>query len=745
MATSERERGGIRRVRDWRVSGADLQAILGARHGDPFSVLGPHQTDAGLAIRAFVPNADELSVITPDGRALGTLTLKHPHGFFEGLMPEAEPGDHYKLRARNVGGSWEFFDPYAFSPVLGPMDDYLFAEGTHSRVYGRLGAHVMEHEGVWGVHFAVWAPNARRVAVVGDFNSWDGRRHQMRKRHGPGIWEIFAPEVAEGAAYKYEIVGPQGELLPLKADPVGFSAELRPSTASVIARVDQFSWHDEAHRAARAEGDVRRKPMAIYEVHLGSWQRGEDGRFLTYDELADRLVPYAQGMGFTHLELMPITEHPLDASWGYQPVGLFAPTRRFGDPAGFARFVDRAHQAGLSILLDWVPAHFPTDAHGLANFDGTHLYEHEDPRRGYHPDWNTAIFNFSRHEVSATLVSNAMYWFDVFHLDGLRVDAVASMLYLDYSRKAGEWIANEDGSNDNREAVAFLRRVNELAYAHFPGTTMIAEESTAWAGVSAPTYMGGLGFGFKWNMGWMHDTLDYMAQEPVHRQWHHDRMTFGLIYAFSENFILPLSHDEVVYGKKSLLGRMPGDEWQRFANLRAYYGFMWAQPGKKLIFMGGEFAQGGEWQFERGLDWYETEHPLHAGVQALVCALNHLYRDVPALHRLDCEPAGFRWIVADDRAQSVFAWLREGDEPGMPPVAAVSHFTPVLREGYRIGLPYPGRWREILNTDAGVYGGGNKGNAGAIWAEPIPSHGFPASAEITVPPLATVYFLYDPE
>ncbi|WP_459696648.1 1,4-alpha-glucan branching protein GlgB [Acidisoma sp. C75] len=727
------------------MSSADLQAILGARHGDPFGILGPHVTDAGLAIRAFVPHAEELAAITPDGTLLANLACKHPHGFFEGLVPALSPGAPYKLRARNSGGVWEFYDPYAFPPVLGPMDDYLFAEGTHNRVYSRLGAHVMEHEGVAGVHFAVWAPNARRVAVVGDFNTWDGRRHQMRRRHGPGVWEIFAPEVGEGTAYKYEIVGPQGELLPLKADPVGFSAEYRPATASVVARIDRFAWDDAAHLAARAAGDPRRKPMAIYEVHLGSWQRGENGRFLTYDELAERLVPYARDMGFTHLELMPITEHPLDASWGYQPVGLFAPTRRFGDPAGFARFVDAAHRAGLGVLLDWVPAHFPTDAHGLARFDGTHLYEHEDMRRGFHPDWNTAIFNFSRHEVSATLVSNALYWFDVFHIDGLRVDAVASMLYLDYSRKAGEWVPNEDGSNDNREAVAFLRRVNELAYASFPGTTMIAEESTAWAGVSAPTYLGGLGFGFKWNMGWMHDTLDYMAHDPVHRKWCHDRMTFGLIYAFSENFVLPLSHDEVVYGKKSLLGRMPGDEWQRFANLRAYYGFMWAQPGKKLIFMGGEFGHGGEWQFDGALDWHEIEHPLHAGVQALVRDLNHLYRAVPALHQLDCEPQGFRWIVSDDAEQSVFAWLRSGDGEDGAPVAVVSHFTPVLREGYRIGLPFAGRWREILNSDAAFYGGGNQGNGGAVWAEAVESHGFPASALITVPPLATVYFQYDPE
>jgi 1,4-alpha-glucan branching enzyme len=745
VRTSERERGGLRRVSDWRVPASDLNAIVGARHGDPFSVLGLHMTDAGVAVRAFVPHADMLEVITIEGQPLGALTRKHPHGFFEGLVPGLSLGGLYKLRASNAGGTWEMHDPYALPPVLGPLDDYLFAEGTHQRVYERLGAHIMTHEGVAGTHFAVWAPNARRVAVVGDFNGWDGRRHQMRKRLGVGVWELFAPDVPEGTTYKYEIVGQQGELLPLKADPVGFSAELRPSTASVTARIDSFVWEDAIHLERRAKGDPRRKPMAIYEVHLGSWQRGEGNRFLTYDELADRLIPYAQWMGFTHLELMPITEHPLDASWGYQPIGMFAPTRRFGDPAGFARFVDRAHRSGLSVLLDWVPAHFPTDVHGLARFDGTCLYEHEDPRKGLHPDWNTAIYNFSRREVSATLVSNAMYWLDVFHVDGLRVDAVASMLYLDYSRQSGEWVPNEDGSNDNREAVAFLRRVNELSYAIHPGTTMIAEESTAWSGVSAPTYIGGLGFGFKWNMGWMHDTLDYMAHEPVHRQWHHDRMTFGMVYAYSENFVLPLSHDEVVHGKKSIVGRMPGDEWQRFANLRAYYAFMWAQPGKKLLFMGQEFGQIQEWQSDYSLDWHLTQFTVHSGVQSLVRDLNHLYRDHLALHRRDCEPEGFRWIVGDDRAQSVFAWLRYGGAPEIAPVAVVSHFTPVLREGYRIGLPHAGRWREILNTDAESYGGGNKGNSGAIWAEEIPSHGFPASATITVPPLATLYFEYAPE
>ncbi|TPQ46102.1 1,4-alpha-glucan branching enzyme, partial [Prosthecomicrobium hirschii] len=505
-----------------------------------------------------------------------------------------------------------------------------------------------------------------------------------------------------------------------------------------------FVWSDAAHLAARAEGDPRRKPMAAYEVHLGSWQRGEGGRFLSYDELADTLIPYVAELGFTHLELLPVSEHPLDASWGYQPIGLFAPTARFGDPAGFARFVDRAHAAGLGVILDWVPAHFPTDPHGLAAFDGGPLYEHADPRRGFHPDWNTAIYDFGRREVANMLAANALYWLDRFHIDGLRVDAVASMLYLDYSRRAGEWLPNPDGSNDNRDAVAFLRRFNELVYGTHPGTVTIAEESTAWSGVSAPAYAGGLGFGFKWNMGWMNDSLDYMSKDPVHRRWHHDKLTFGLLYAFSENFVLPLSHDEVVHGKGSILGRMPGDEWQRFANARAYYGFMWAHPGKKLLFMGQEFGQTREWNFDAALEWWLLDHAPHRGLKALVGDLNRLYRALPALHARDCEAAGFRWVVADDRDQSVYAWLRLGDRHD-PPVLAVSNFTPVPRPGYRVGLPFAGRWREVLNTDADLYGGSGLGNQGAVVAAAVPSHGLPASAEILIPPLATVYFLYDPD
>jgi 1,4-alpha-glucan branching enzyme len=577
---------------------------------------------------------------------------------------------------------------------------------------------------------------------VGDFNAWDGRRGQMRKRLDSGVWEIFIPGAHEGQRYKYEVLGPAGELLPLKSDPFGFAAEMRPSTASVVARIDGFSWTDEAYMARRAQRAAHREPISTYEVHLGSWRRGWQGEFLTYDQLADALVPYAVEMGFTHLELLPVSEHPLDASWGYQPIGLFAPTSRFGDPAGFARFVDRAHAAGLGVILDWPAAHFPIDAHGLYRFDGTALYEHEDPRRGFHPDWNTAIFDFGRREVSNILLTNALYWLEVFHVDGLRVDAVASMLHLDYSRKAGEWLPNVRGGRENLEAEAFLKDLNVLAHATHPGVLMIAEESTTWPGVSRPVDRGGLGFGFKWNMGWMNDTLDYMGREPVHRRHHHDQLTFGLLYAFTENFVLPLSHDEVVHGKGAILSRMPGDDWRKFANARAYYGFMWGYPGKKLLFMGQEFGQRGEWNFDQGLDWNLLEHAPHAGLRRAVCDLNRLYRETPALHRRDCEPEGFEWLVVDDKAQSVFAWLRRGD-PGDPPVAVICNFTPVPRHGYRIGLPHAGAWREAFNSDAEAYGGSGMGNLGRVTAEPRPSHGLPASAEVTLPPLSAVYLQAD--
>ncbi len=725
----------------WQAREEDVEAVLAARQKDPFAVLGPHFCADGWVIRAFVPDAIRVRAISRDGTPLLELA-RRKDDFFEGLLHGAKERPSYRIEVTNTTATWSYDDGYSFGPALGPMDDYLIAEGTHRQLYKRLGAQITKHEGVDGVLFALWAPNASRVSVVGDFNNWDGRRCQMRKRFDSGLWEFFAPGLGAGVVYKYEMVSAGGVLQPLKADPFGFEGELRPSTASVVADTDDFTWTDSAYMEQRKQGELRRKPMSIFEVHLGSWRRGDGDRFLTYDELADTLIPYTVDLGFTHLELLPVTEHPLDASWGYQPIGLFAPTRRFGDPEGFARFVDRAHAAGLGIILDWVPAHFPTDAHGLAHFDGSTLYEHPDPRKGFHPDWNTAIYDFGRKEVANFLVASALYWIDRFHIDGLRVDAVASMLYLDYSRKPGEWAPNADGGNDNRDAIAFLRRSNELVYGGFPGAFTIAEESTAWPGVSQPTSAGGLGFGFKWNMGWMHDTLEYIARDPIYRRWGHDKLTFGLLYAFTENFVLPISHDEVVHGKGSVIGKMPGDEWQKFANARAYYGFMWAHPGKKLLFMGQEFGQTSEWNSAQALPWWLLEHAPHKGLHAFVRDLNKLYRDTPALHARDCEVEGFRWIVVNDDMQSVLAFLRIGAE-GDKPVAVVCNFTPEPRMGYRIGLPMPGVWREALNSDSSIYGGSNVGNLGSINAETRPAHGFPASAALTIPPLATLFLEYE--
>src|SRR5579862_9809147 len=721
---------------DWRAHKADVDAVLAARQNDPFAVLGAHEYPEGWAIRAFAPGAETLRAVTRDGRLIVELGRREGD-FFEGLATDIKERPTYRLEAANAKAHWSFDDPYAFGPALGPVDDHLLVEGTHQQLYKRLGAQLVTHEGVAGVLFALWAPNAARVSVVGDFNHWDGRRCQMRKRIDSGLWEIFAPGLKVGAVYKYEIISAEGALLPLKADPLGFGAEMRPSTASVVADTEHFSWSDADYMERRKQGDPRRKPMSIFEVHLGSWRRGEDNRFLTYDELAESLIPYVADLGFTHIELLPITEHPLDASWGYQPIGLFAPTRRFGEPAGFARFVDRAHAAGIGVILDWAPAHFPTDAHGLAHFDGRPLYEHWDPKRGFHPDWNTAIYDFGRREVANFLYASALYWVDRFHVDGLRVDAVASMLYLDYSRREGEWLPNPDGSRENREAIAFLRRVNELVYGSFPGAVTIAEESTAFPGVSRPTDHGGLGFGFKWNMGWMHDTLDYISKDPIYRRWSHHKMTFGLLYAFSENFILPISHDEVVHGKGSIVGKMPGDEWQRFANLRLLYGYMFAQPGKKLLFMGSEFGQRREWQHEESLEWHILQYPLHAGAQRWVRDLNRFYRRTCALFELDFSPEGFQWVDYGDAEASVLSFLRK-DRAGTP-VLVVCNFTPVVRENYRIGVPRPGLWHEQLNSDAREYGGSGQGNLGGVDAAPLPAHGHFHSLSLRLPPLAALF------
>lgn len=714
-----------------------LEAIIAGRLVDPFGYLGVHKVGKAWKARVFAPGAETLEAYSLAGKPLGALDQIHEAGIFQGALTVTKQ-QPVRYHASAPHGDWTFIDAYSFGPVLGPMDDYFIAEGSHLRLFDKLGAHIMVHEGVDGVHFAIWAPNAKHVSVVGSFNAWDGRRHAMRCRVAAGIWEIFIPGVHAGEAYKYEIVGSNNVVLPLKADPFAFQSELRPNNASVVSRPLQFNWHDDAHSKHWGSVDVRRQPISTYEVHAGSWRRHEDGSFLSFDELAAQLIPYVVDMGFTHIEFLPISEHPYDPSWGYQTTGLYAPSARFGDPHAFARFVDSAHKVGVGVILDWVPAHFPTDAHGLARFDGTALYEHEDPRKGFHPDWNTAIYNFGRKEVRSFLVNNAIFWAEKYHIDGLRVDAVASMLYLDYSRKEGEWIPNEHGGRENLEAVQFIQDANKAAYAARPGCMMIAEESTSWPKVSQPVYAGGLGFGFKWNMGFMHDTLKFMALEPVHRRFHHDEITFGLLYAFSENFVLALSHDEVVHGKGSLLTKMAGDDWQKFANLRAYYGFMWGYPGKKLLFMGQEFAQRGEWSEERGLDWHELNHAPHDGMRKLVRDLNHAYRTIPALHARDCEAEGFAWLVVDDRENSVFAWGRYA--PGEKPVAIVTNFTPVMRDGYVLPLPARGKWREVINTDATIYGGSGKGNAGVITADGLGVKGQITSARINLPPLATLIF-----
>ena len=725
---------------DWRADDGDVKAIIGGQHANPFGVLGLHEVGDRWIARTFIPHAEHVEALDRDGKPVGELNLRHKEGFFEGpvSISERQP---IRYRARNEGGEWEVQDPYSFGPVLGPMDDFYFGEGSHLRLFDKLGAHAMEFEGVHGTHFAVWAPNARRVSVVGPFNDWDGRRHPMRVRLATGVWEVFVPNVGPGTIYKYEIVGADGKLVPLKADPFAFQSELRPRTASIVADPAPFPWTDQKYMEERGRKDWRRTPVSIYEVHLGSWRRRADGGFMSYDQLAEQLVPYAADMGFTHIEMLPITEHPFDPSWGYQPTGLYAPTARFGDPAGFARFVDAAHAAGLGVILDWVPAHFPTDEHGLARFDGTALYEHEDPRQGYHPDWNTAIYNFGRKEVAGFLVNNALYWLERFHLDGLRVDAVASMLYLDYSRKQGQWVPNQFGGNHNLEAVEFIKRVNSEAYKQHPGILMIAEESTAWSGVSAPTDTGGLGFGFKWNMGFMNDTLRYMSRNPIHRRYHHNDMTFAALYAFSENYVLPLSHDEVVHGKGSLLAKMSGDDWQQFATLRAYFAFMWAWPGKKLLFMGQEFAQREEWSEGKGLDWFLLDAGMHEGVRRLVGDLNAAYRELPALHARDNEPDGFEWLIGNDHANSVFAWARHA--PGDESVVVVSNLTPVPRESYRVPMPKAGRWVERLNSDAGWYAGANTGNQGIVVAHPAEGEHWPAYADIFIPALGTIYLKYD--
>ncbi|MCP5364977.1 MAG: 1,4-alpha-glucan branching protein GlgB [Hyphomicrobiales bacterium] len=726
----------------------DVELILSGRHGDPFSYFGMHHEGPGerLVVRAFLPDATHVHVIEKaSGKDLGELPRIHDAGVFAGPIEREGYVFPYLLRITMASGAIDAEDAYRFPPILGEMDVYLIAEGRHLRLDEKLGSRLMTIDGVDGVGFAVWAPNAGRVSVVGNFNNWDGRRHPMRFRRDCGVWEIFIPGLGEGELYKYEILGADGKLMALKEDPFAFFCEQSPGTAAIVCDLSRYQWRDKDWMDKRMAVNGRDAPISIYEVHLGSWRRNpeEGNRYLTYNELADELVEYVTDMGFTHVEFLPVSEHPFSGSWGYQPLGLFAPTSRFGRPEEFRDLVNRMHRAGIGVINDWVPGHFPSDAHGLGYFDGTHLYEHADPRQGMHQDWGTMIYNYGRVEVADYLLNNALFWLEEYHVDALRVDAVASMLYLDYSRKSGEWIPNKFGGNENLDAVAFLRRMNEVVYERWPDITTIAEESTSWPMVSRPAYLGGLGFGYKWNMGWMHDTLSYMSKDPVFRKYSHDQITFGLTYAFGENYVLPLSHDEVVHGKGSLLGKMSGDRWQKFANLRAYFAFMFTYPGKKLLFMGGEIAQEREWNHDSSVDWHLLSDPMHGGVQNLVRDLNSLYRGCAALHQRDCEPEGFEWIDCTDFEKSVFSYIRRGREPSDFAVI-VCNFTPVVRHGYRIGVPEGGAYIERLNSDSELYGGSNVGNAGAVHAEHFPCHGRDFSLIVNLPPLATLVFLPQP-
>ena len=683
----------------------EYAALVEGRHNNPFAVLGPHAGKEGRVVRALQPHAAKVELVDAAGTPIANMKKIHAGGLYEAALPPRKR--RYALRITDrSGGSYVAEDPYRFPSALGEMDLYLLGEGSDRYIYRKLGAHLCQLQGVAGTRFAVWAPNASRVSVLGDFNGWDGRHHVMRLHPANGIWEMFIPAVGNGAMYKYEIQDSNGKLLPLKSDPYASYHEPPPGNSSIVFDSD-YVWQDGNwmdHRRVEPELD---KPVSIYEVHLGSWRRKDDGSYLSYRDLADELVEYVAQMGFTHVELMPVSEHPFDGSWGYQPIGMYAPTQRFGSPDDFRYFVDRCHTIGIGVIMDWVPAHFPGDEHGLRQFDGTALYEHEDPRKGAHADWGTLIFNYGRREVINYLIGSALYWISEFHIDGLRVDAVASMLYLDYSREEGEWLPNQHGGNENIEAVDFLRRLNTEIHAHC--ATSYAEESTAWPGVSKPVDAGGLGFTYKWNMGWMNDTLSYMSEDPVHRKYHHDKMTFGLVYAFDENFILPLSHDEVVHGKSSILGRMPGDDWQQFANLRAYYTAMFAHPGKKLLFMGDEIAQRHEWNHDRSLDWHLLEYAPHQGVQNLVHDLNNLYQKIAALHEIDFSGDGFEWIRWDDHDSSVLSWIRRDRSGGI--VICIFNFTPIVRDNYQVGVPVAGNYRVVLNSDDERYGGSATGAA----------------------------------
>jgi 1,4-alpha-glucan branching enzyme len=710
----------------------EIDALVEGRHNNPFRILGLHGSGNSRVVRTLQPGAKAVELVERNGDKLASMRRVHKGGLYEAAIPARKRS--YALRITWQSGDTQIIeDPYRFPSTLGELDLYLLGEGSDTNVYKKLGAHLKKVNGVSGTRFAVWAPNASRVSVVGDFNAWDGRRHVMRLHPGNGIWEIFLPGVGNGSLYKYEITDANGKLLPLKADPYGTLHEPPPGNSSIVFE-SQYAWRDDTWICDRQGTPPLDQPTSIYEVHLGSWRRKDDGSYLTYRDFATELVPYVVDMGFTHIELLPVTEHPFDGSWGYQPIGMFAPTQRFGTPDDFRYFVDTCHEHGIGVIMDWVPAHFPNDEHGLRRFDGTALYEHADPRKGEHADWGTLVFNYGRREVINYLVGNALYWIDEFHIDALRVDAVASMLYLDYSREEGEWLPNEHGGNENLEAVDFLRRLNIELHAH--GATSYAEESTAWPAVSRPVDAGGLGFTYKWNMGWMNDTLLYMSEDPVHRKYHHDKMTFGLVYAFNENFVLPLSHDEVVHGKRSILGRMPGDRWQQFANLRAYYGTMFAHPGKKLLFMGNEIAQDREWDHDQSLDWHLLAEQHHDGVQRLLRDLNKHYAETPALHAIDFNEAGFEWIDYNDSDSSVLSWLRRDGEGRF--IICVANLTPLVRESYRLGVPEDGTYRTVLSTDEEQYGGSGV-DAGTGVASKNGQHGRPYSIDLTLPPLATVF------
>ena len=737
MSFSNREQGHAKEA--LLPKARDIDALVRAEHHDPFAILGPHGDGAGgQFIRAYLPDALSVQVVARDsGEELGNLEATQTPGLFVGHFDRAQP---YLLRTRWAGGEQLSEDPYSFGPLLGEMDLYLFAEGNHRDLSACLGAQLKTVDGVDGVRFAVWAPNAKRVSVVGDFNNWDGRRHPMRLRHPTGVWEVFIPRMQAGEAYKYEILGSHG-ILPLKADPMALATSLPPDTASKVASPLNVDWQDQDWMLSRGDRHRSNAPLSIYELHAGSWQcelddLGEVARQYTWHELGERLIPYVKELGFTHIELMPIMEHPFGGSWGYQLLSQFAPSARYGSPDDFAAFVNACHQAEIGVILDWVPAHFPTDTHGLAQFDGTALYEYGNPQEGFHQDWDTLIYNLGRTEVHGYMLASALHWLKHFHVDGLRVDAVASMLYRDYSRKAGEWVPNRHGGRENLEAIDFLRHLNDVVNLEAPGALVIAEESTAWPGVSQNTQEGGLGFDFKWNMGWMHDSLHYIQQDPVYRAHHHNELSFGLVYAWSERFILPISHDEVVHGKHSLIDKMPGDRWQKFANLRAYLSFMWAHPGKKLLFMGCEFGQWREWNHDQQLDWYLLQYSEHKGVQKLVGDLNRLYREEPALHEQDDAPQGFQWLIGDDAVNSVYAFMRWSKDGR--PVLVVANFTPVPREGYRIGVPFAGRWTEVINSDSATYAGSNYGNSGGAFTEDEPSHGQALSLVLNLPPLAVL-------